>query len=560
MTRNHASATAQPSTTSAAHIDGAASPPKSEPQGHPPAAEVRAGEAARELESLLRLTLTSGLGPVRIRRLLEHFRTARAAAASSSSALCAIEGIGPETASRLVRAMREVDVQAEFERAHEHGVAMLPITSPAYPPLLRLIPDAPPILYVRGTMPASDVYTVALVGSRNCTAYGRDIAARLASGLAQMGLTIVSGGARGVDTAAHRGALQVRGRTVVVLGSGLCHAYPRENQPLFESVVENGGAVVSEFPLDTRPAAENFPRRNRIISGLSLGTLVVEAPRRSGALITARQANEEHGRVVMALPGRADSSASEGCHELIRDGAALVTNTRQILSALDSASHLVAAARDAARSPLVADATPTLFEMSSASASASDSASASPAESRERAPVQTERGENASGPGRRSERGHDAASADAVSSDEGTGQIAGERYSSDPASLRLVDVLRQREQAAGSVEVEMPGDLQDAITHHGGPAQPDVGDRSAGGRRPRKGGTPKQATAEGPKFANLTPSQRKILEALATDSVEVGDLAMQTGLPISQLQADLTILQIRGLIARVAAGNVRREP
>lgn len=454
-----------------------------------------------ELLALLRLTLTTGLGPVRIRRLLEHFHSPRAVLVASPAALAEVEGIGRDSAARMVREWPTLAVEEEREKARAANVALVPITSRAYPQLLRLTPDAPPVLYVQGCISAADVYAVAMVGSRNCTAYGRDIAARLAAGLAQMGLLIVSGGARGIDTAAHQGAVQVQGRTIAVLGSGLAHPYPRENQPLFDRIIESGGAIVSEFPMDMRPAAENFPRRNRIISGLALGTLVVEAPTRSGALITARLANEEHNRVVMALPGKADSAASEGCHDLIRDGAVLVTNTRQILAALDGASHLVTAARAASESPLVRSGTAPLFEAAAAGGGAA---------------------EPAAGVG------------------SGGAMTGVDAPGGGTPSLGLLDALRQRGE-------------------HSRRAEGDANAAEGGGAATVGKAGDAEATVS-PRLANLSPSQQRILAVLeGSEAVEVGELAMLTGLAISQLQADLTMLQIRGVIARVAAGSVRRE-
>jgi DNA processing protein len=285
-----------------------------------------------DLVDSLRLSLISGVGP-RIRQaLLERFGSARAALAAAPSALREVYGVGPKLMHKIAGADHEIDVEAEIALCREHGIDIFTEAHTAYPRILREIHDPPGVLFVRGALKPNDALAVGIVGTRHGTQYGLRQAERLAGGLARAGLTIISGLARGIDAAAHRGALSAGGRTIAVLASGVMNIYPPEHDKLAEEVAAHG-ALLSESPPHSEPLAGTFPQRNRLISGLSLGVIVVEAPERSGALITARHAMEQ-GREVFAVPGNVDSRASRGCHQLIRDGAKLVESADDVLEEL----------------------------------------------------------------------------------------------------------------------------------------------------------------------------------------------------------------------------------
>lgn len=295
-----------------------------------------------DADVMLLLALTPGLGSVRIARLLESLGTAPAVLAASARDLAEAAQMPFATAQQVRRDLDALadgsELQQQRQLMAEHQASLITLADAAYPRSLKLTPDPPAVLFVRGRLAEDDALALAIVGSRRCTLYGREQADRFAAMAAQAGLCIVSGGAFGIDAAAHRAALRVKGRTVAVLGNGLADPYPQEHHELFEQIVAGGGALVSELPMHASPRPEHFPRRNRIISGLSLGVLVIEAAARSGALITARLAAEDHGREVMALPGRVDSPASAGCHKMIREGwATLVSSPAEVLDTLGEA-------------------------------------------------------------------------------------------------------------------------------------------------------------------------------------------------------------------------------
>jgi DNA processing protein len=281
---------------------------------------------------LLRLTLVPGVGPKTCRTLIDLFGSAGEVLEARESALREVPGVGSKLAEKIARASKEVDAEAELALCRKMGVSVLRADEEGYPPSLAEIPDPPSLLYIRGKIEPADQIAIALVGSRKCTSYGLRIAEKLATSLARVGLTVVSGLARGIDAAAHRGALNGGGRTLAVLANGLSEIYPPEHEELARDVAASG-AIISESPMRQGPLAGLFPQRNRIISGLSLGVVVVEATPRSGSLSTAKHATEQN-REVFAVPGPVDSLPSRGCHFLIRDGARLVETVDDILEEL----------------------------------------------------------------------------------------------------------------------------------------------------------------------------------------------------------------------------------
>ena len=286
----------------------------------------------KDLYHWVALSMAPGVGSVLFKRLIDSFGSPEEVFKASSKALGRVEGIGPKVASSLRRFDWQENVKKELRLAERTGVTLMGWEDEGYPANLKQIYDPPPLLYILGRLKEEDRLAVAVVGSRYPSTYGKMAAERIAMGLSQRGVTIVSGLARGIDSSAHRGALSAGGRTIGVLGCGIDIIYPPENQELYNRVAVQG-AVLSEFPLGTPPEGDHFPIRNRVISGLSLGVAVVEATLRSGSLITARFALDQ-GRDVYAVPGNVDSARSEGTNRLIKEGAKLVTQAEDILEEL----------------------------------------------------------------------------------------------------------------------------------------------------------------------------------------------------------------------------------
>jgi DNA processing protein len=282
-----------------------------------------------ENEACIALNMLPKMGPVRLRKLLEVFETPQRILNARPAELRAVEGIGNDVADSIVRWEEKVDLGTELRRVEELGVHVITQRSHEYPKSLREIHNPPIVLYVKGEITERDDHAIGIVGSRRASHYGLESAKKLSYQLAYAGMTVVSGLARGIDTAAHQGALAAKGRTIAVLGSGFRHLYPAENRPLAEKIAE-AGAVVSEFSMDVKADVQTFPMRNRIISGWSRGLLVVEAGLNSGALISATQAIEQ-GRSVFAVPGQMDRPNAFGSNRLIQQGAKLVMDARDIL-------------------------------------------------------------------------------------------------------------------------------------------------------------------------------------------------------------------------------------
>jgi DNA processing protein len=285
-----------------------------------------------ELLDLVRLTMVSGVGPQTMRALLGRFGSAGRVLSATVSELRSVSNVGPKLADKIARGRQECDAETELTLCRRADVRILPRDDEGYPPPLENIPDPPSLLYCKGQLEPRDQLAIAIVGSRHCSPYGVRVAERLAGGLARVGITVVSGLARGIDAAAHRGAMKAGGRSIAVLANGLASVYPPEHEDLARALTECG-ALLSEMPMRQVPLSGLFTQRNRIISGLSLGVVVVEATPRSGSLSTANHAMEQN-REVFAVPGPVDSLSSRGSHRLIRDGAKLVETVDDILEEL----------------------------------------------------------------------------------------------------------------------------------------------------------------------------------------------------------------------------------
>ena len=283
-------------------------------------------------EAYLALNLLPGIGPVRVKRLLEVLETPERILSAKSSQIQQVDGFGRELADVITKWEDKVDLQRELGRIKDLELTLLTVEDQTYPPLLRETYAPPLVLYVWGELTERDRNAIGVVGSRQATHYGLQCAKKMSFQIAFAGYTVISGLARGIDTAAHEGALASKGRTVAVIGSGIGQLYPPENMALAERISKQG-AVVSQFPIDYPPDKQSFPLRNRIVAGWSTGLLVVEAPARSGSLITAQQATDM-GRTIYAVPGSIDRPTSVGCNRLIQQGAKLVMDGGEILDDL----------------------------------------------------------------------------------------------------------------------------------------------------------------------------------------------------------------------------------
>jgi len=280
----------------------------------------------------LALYMIPGLGNIALKKLLDRFQVPERIFQATLAELSEIDGIREEIASSIFERRYSGDPEKEIKKAEDQGVRILTYSDPTYPGLLKEIHDPPMVLFIKGNDIPDKQTFIAVVGSRNSTSYGQKAAEKIGQGLARRGLGVVSGMARGIDSSSHWGCLEGKGFTIAVLGTGADVVYPSSNRKLYEQIAMKG-AIISEFPMGAPPVPNNFPMRNRIISGLSRGTVIVEATKNSGSLITASLALEQ-GRELFAVPGSINSFKSTGCHYLIKQGAGLIENADDILEAL----------------------------------------------------------------------------------------------------------------------------------------------------------------------------------------------------------------------------------
>nr|MBU1328251.1 DNA-processing protein DprA [Candidatus Omnitrophota bacterium] len=285
-----------------------------------------------DIERLIILNMVKDIGSVRTQALLKHFGSFEKVFKAGAEEIGRIKEIGSAIGSRVPQAIKDIDLKKEMDLIKKHGIKVITFLDKDYPENLKNIYDPPVVLYVKGGILPDDKLAIAIVGSRLASFYGLQTAEKLSFELASHGITVVSGLARGIDSSAHKGALKAKKRTIAVLGSGLANIYPEEHKDLAQKISESG-AVISEFPMTMIPDKGNFPRRNRIISGLSLGVVCVEAAEKSGALITCDCALEQ-GREVFAVPGKVDSMTSKGTNRLIKQGAKLAQGVEDILEEL----------------------------------------------------------------------------------------------------------------------------------------------------------------------------------------------------------------------------------
>jgi DNA processing protein len=289
---------------------------------------------AEDVGHWIALNMIPGVGGATFRRLVKSFGSPGAALNASLKDLSRIRGLTPAVCQSIVEHRDSIPVERELDLIERHGCKVITIQDESYPANLKAIYDPPQVLYMKGDLLPTDSLAVSVVGTRTASSYGKMVAEQISNHLASRGITVVSGMAYGIDAAAHKGVLDAGGRTIAVMGNGLDIVYPARNVRLLEKIISSGAAI-SEFSMGTPPLKNNFPRRNRVISGLSLGTLVVEAPKRSGALITAYHALDQ-GREVLAVPGQISSEMSGGTHDLIKQGAKLVESVEDVLDELPS--------------------------------------------------------------------------------------------------------------------------------------------------------------------------------------------------------------------------------